>query len=160
MIKKKALAPAHLLNELARLRTKNPKLSVVFTNGCFDLLHAGHVIYLEKARTLGDILIVALNTDESVKRLKGPSRPLNSIQDRSQVIAALESVSFTTWFGEDTPLALIKKIKPNILVKGGDYSAKNVVGYTEITELGGKVKIIPFVEGKSTTGIIAKAKTN
>ena len=159
MIKKKVLTPAHLLNELKRIRTQKPRASkVVFTNGCFDILHAGHVAYLEKARALGDILIVGINTDDSVKKLKGPTRPINPLADRSQVVAALESVSFVTYFSEETPLALIKRIMPEVLVKGGDYVAKDIVGYTEVTESGGKVKILPFVRGKSTTSIIEKAR--
>ena len=159
MIKKKILTPSHLINELKNVRSKKNRGSkVVFTNGCFDLLHAGHVMYLEKARALGDVLVVALNTDDSVKRLKGHTRPLNPLLDRQQVVAALESVSYVTWFSEDTPLNLIKKIMPDVLVKGGDYIAKDVVGFTEVTEAGGKVKIISFLQGRSTSGLIAKAK--
>ncbi len=137
---------------------KNKKKKVVFTNGCFDILHAGHVTYLEKARALGDVLIVALNTDASTQRLKGPTRPINKLQDRLKVIAALESVSYVIPFSEDTPLKVIQKILPDVLVKGGDYDPKKIVGYKEVTENGGKVLALSFVKGKSTTGIIARAK--
>jgi D-beta-D-heptose 7-phosphate kinase/D-beta-D-heptose 1-phosphate adenosyltransferase len=154
MIRKKILSP----KSLERALKKRGKKKVVFTNGCFDILHAGHVSYLERARKLGDLLIVALNTDASTARLKGPSRPINILQDRATVIAALESVSYVTWFDEDTPLQLIKKLLPNILVKGGDYEVKKIVGYTEVTAAGGKVKVLPFLEGRSTSGIIHRAQ--
>ena len=127
---------------------------IVFTNGCFDLLHAGHVKYLEKAKKLGDILIVGLNSDESVKRLKGENRPINSFEDRAVVLAGLEMVDYVVEFSEDTPYNLIKEIKPNVLVKGADYSGKEVVG----SDLVDEVKLIEFVEGKSTTNIIKKIK--
>ncbi len=133
--------------------SKNRK-RIVFTNGCFDILHAGHVTYLEKARKLGDLLVVALNTDDSVKKIKGPERPINPLEDRARVIAALESVSYVTWFSEETPIKIIEKLMPHILVKGGDYKATEIVGYKEVTENGGKVKIIPFLKGRSTTRII------
>ena len=159
MIKKKILTPSHLVNELKNVRSKkNRSTKVVFTNGCFDLLHAGHVMYLEKARALGDILVVALNTDESGRRLKGHTRPLNPLLDRQQVVAALESVTYVTWFSDDTPLNIIKKVMPDVLVKGGDYVAKDIVGATEVAEAGGKVKIISFLQGRSTSALIAKAK--
>jgi D-beta-D-heptose 7-phosphate kinase/D-beta-D-heptose 1-phosphate adenosyltransferase len=155
MIRKKILSP----KKLASLLQKRGRKKVVFTNGCFDILHAGHVTYLERARKLGDLMIVALNTDASTSRLKGPTRPINPLEDRARVIAALESVSYVTWFDEDTPLKLITMFKPNVLVKGGDYEVKKIVGYTEVTESGGKVKVLPFLEGRSTTGIIARAKS-
>lgn len=137
---------------------KKKKETVVFTNGCFDILHPGHVTYLEKAKHLGDRLVVALNTDASTRRLKGPTRPVNPLKDRATVMAALESVDYVTWFGEDTPLKLITQLEPNILVKGGDYQASNIVGAKEVKALGGKVKTIPFVKGKSTSSIIKKMK--
>jgi rfaE bifunctional protein nucleotidyltransferase chain/domain len=116
-------------------------------------LHAGHVTYLERAKALGDILVVALNSDASTTRLKGPSRPINPLADRALVIAALESVDYVISFSEDTPLKLIQKILPDLLVKGGDYDPKKIVGYQEVTENGGSVKIIRFLEGRSTTAI-------
>ena len=131
---------------------------VVFTNGCFDLLHKGHVTYLEKAKKQGDVLIVALNSDTSVKKLKGPSRPINSLEDRLEVVAALESVDYVTWFDEDTPLQLIRLLQPQVLVKGGDWKKSQIVGSEDVLSRGGRVLSLPYVEGKSTTQIIAKAK--
>jgi rfaE bifunctional protein nucleotidyltransferase chain/domain len=155
MIQAKIVSPARLIT----LLKKSKKKKVVFTNGCFDLLHAGHVTYLEKARKAGDLLIVALNTDSSTRRLKGPTRPLNPLSDRAKVIAALESVSFVTWFDDDTPLRLIQKVLPQVLVKGGDYKPKDIVGYREVIENGGQVKVISFLKGRSTTKIIERAKS-
>jgi D-beta-D-heptose 7-phosphate kinase/D-beta-D-heptose 1-phosphate adenosyltransferase len=152
MIKNKIVSLPALLKKLKR----QPKAKVVFTNGCFDILHAGHVTYLEKAKKQGDILIVALNTDESTRKLKGPTRPINPLSDRMKVIAALESVSFVVSFNEDTPIRLIRKILPHVLVKGGDYEVKKIVGYQEVTDNGGKVKTIPFLEGRSSTNVIKK----
>ena len=156
MIQKKILSLPALLKALK----KHSKKKIVFTNGCFDILHAGHVTYLEKAREKGDILIVALNTDASTRKLKGPTRPINSLSDRSKVIAALESVSFVTSFNEETPLKLIQKILPDVLVKGGDYEIKKIVGYQEVTGNGGKVLTIPFLKGRSTSNVIKKAIEN
>ena len=129
---------------------------VVFTNGCFDILHVGHVKYLQIAKSFGDILIVGLNSDESVSRLKGPTRPVNIAEDRAYLLAALEAVDFVVPFGEDTPYNLIKMIKPDILVKGGDYEGKEVVG----TEFAGELKLVDFVDGKSTTKTIEKIQGN
>ena len=131
---------------------KNKK--IVFTNGCFDILHVGHVKYLEVAKSFGDILIVGLNSDESVKRLKGESRPINKAEDRAYVLSSLEAVSFVVAFEEDTPYDLISYLKPDILVKGGDYKDKVVVGSDLVKE----VRLVDFVEGKSTTNIIQKAQ--
>ena len=125
---------------------------VVFTNGCFDILHVGHVKYLQIAKSFGDILIVGLNSDESVSRLKGPTRPVNIAEDRAYLLAALEAVDFVVPFGEDTPYNLIKMIEPDVLVKGGDYEGKSVVG----TEFAGELKLVDFVDGKSTTKTIQK----
>ena len=152
MISKKIVTLPSLLKKL-RSRSNS---KVVFTNGCFDILHAGHVTYLEKARKQGDILIVALNTDASTRKLKGPTRPINPLSDRMKVIAALESVSFVVSFNEETPIGLIRKILPDVLVKGGDYEVKKIVGYREVTENGGKVKTIPFLEGRSSSNVIRK----
>lgn len=127
---------------------------VVFTNGCFDILHAGHVTYLNAAKQEGDILIVGVNSDESVSRLKGPGRPINSIADRMVVLAALASVDYVISFSDNTPLKLIKAINPNILVKGGDYIVEDIVGYNHLKSYGGVVKTLAFIEGKSTTSII------
>jgi D-beta-D-heptose 7-phosphate kinase/D-beta-D-heptose 1-phosphate adenosyltransferase len=148
----------HTAESLARVLKKRGRKKVVFTNGCFDILHAGHVTYLEQARKLGDILVVALNSDASTKRLKGPKRPINALKDRAKVIAALESVSFVTSFSDDTPLKLIRKFKPDVLVKGGDYEIKKIVGYEDVVASGGVVKTLPFLEGRSTTRILEKAR--
>ncbi|MEW5950636.1 MAG: D-glycero-beta-D-manno-heptose 1-phosphate adenylyltransferase [Elusimicrobia bacterium] len=135
-------------------RAKKKGLKVVFTNGCFDIIHAGHVKSLEKARSFGDILIVGLNSDLSVKKLKGKNRPINKFLDRAAVLAAFYCVDYVVGFSEDTPYRLIKGIKPDILVKGGDYNPKEVVG----AEFSGKVKIIPLLKGRSTTKIIEKSR--
>lgn len=132
------------------------KSQIVFTNGVFDLLHRGHVTYLQQARKLGTLLVVALNGDDSVKRLKGPKRPLNTLSDRLVVMAALESVDYVTWFDSDTPLELIQLLKPDVLVKGGDYKLQEIVGYADVTNRGGKVKSLSFIDGHSTTKTIEK----
>ncbi|VAX24638.1 ADP-heptose synthase / D-glycero-beta-D-manno-heptose 7-phosphate kinase [hydrothermal vent metagenome] len=139
---------------VSRKRAQNK--TVVFTNGCFDLLHAGHVKLLQKARTFGDALIVGINSDKSIRRLKGKKRPLLGEDDRLHIIAALDCVDGVILFNEDTPLNLIKVIKPDVLVKGGDYTAGKVVGKYIVEKNGGKVEIIPLVDGKSTSGIIEK----
>ncbi|MBA3026388.1 MAG: D-glycero-beta-D-manno-heptose-7-phosphate kinase [Sulfurimonas sp.] len=135
---------------VSRYRSNGKK--IVFTNGCFDILHVGHVKYLQIAKSFGDILIVGLNSDESVSRLKGPTRPVNIAEDRAYLLAALEAVDFVVPFTEDTPYELIKMIQPDVLVKGGDYEGKEVVG----TEFAGKLKLVDFVDGKSTTKTIEK----
>jgi len=135
---------------------RKSKNKIVFTNGCFDILHVGHVKYLEEAKKLGDILIVGINSDSSVSRLKGKSRPINSLNDRSHIIASLKSVDYVIPFEEDTPIELIKAIVPNILVKGSDYKDKNIVG-EEIVE---KLVLIDFVEGRSTSNTISKIRAN
>lgn len=129
---------------------------IVFTNGCFDLLHAGHVKYLQAARRLGDILILGLNSDSSVRRLKGPKRPLICEEERGHLMAALDCIDYVCLFNEDTPLELITALKPHILVKGGDYTIDGVVGKEIVEANGGRVELIPFVDGKSTTNIIEK----
>jgi D-glycero-beta-D-manno-heptose 1-phosphate adenylyltransferase len=133
-------------------------LQVVFTNGCFDLLHLGHVDYLEKARNLGHRLIVGLNTDDSVSRFKGPERPLQDQHSRARILAALQFVDLVVLFNEDTPLNLISELVPDILVKGSDYLAENIVGADVVKSAGGKVETIEFVLGYSTTKIIEKIK--
>ncbi|MEA1987046.1 MAG: D-glycero-beta-D-manno-heptose 1-phosphate adenylyltransferase [Candidatus Marinimicrobia bacterium] len=129
---------------------------VVFTNGCFDILHVGHIRYLFEAKSKGDHLIIGLNTDKSVKKLKGKNRPIQSEQDRALILAGLEAVDLVILFDEDTPLELIKFLKPDILVKGSDYEIDEIVGGKEVVEAGGKVETIEFVEGKSTSSIIEK----
>jgi rfaE bifunctional protein nucleotidyltransferase chain/domain len=133
---------------------------LVFTNGCFDILHRGHVTYLAQAAALGASLIVGVNTDASVKRLgKGEDRPVNNQNDRMAVLAALESVSLVTWFDEDTPLKLILACRPDILVKGGDWAIEQIVGAQEVQEWGGQAHSIPFLFERSTTATIAKIRT-
>jgi len=129
----------------------------VFTNGCFDLLHRGHVYNLSRAREMGDILVVGLNSDASVSRLKGPERPVTQQQARAEVLAAMAFVDFVIIFHEDKPLNLLRAVKPHILVKGGDYKVEEVVGYMEVTSWGGRVEIIPLLEGYSTSSIIKKS---
>jgi rfaE bifunctional protein nucleotidyltransferase chain/domain len=129
---------------------------VVFTNGCFDLLHPGHVIYLEAARDLGDLLVVGLNSDGSVRRLKGPSRPILPQEDRATILAGLRSVDYVVAFDEDTPLRLIEALVPDVLVKGGDWAVERIVGGEVVEAAGGRVVTIPFLEGKSTTGIVER----
>lgn len=132
---------------------------VVFTNGVFDVLHRGHATYLAHARALGGSLVVALNTDASARRLgKGPDRPLNNEQDRAVVIAALQSVSLVTWFDEDTPIALIEELRPDVLVKGGDYDMGKLPEARSVEAYGGKALAIPFVEGYSTTALVKKIR--
>jgi D-beta-D-heptose 7-phosphate kinase/D-beta-D-heptose 1-phosphate adenosyltransferase len=129
---------------------------IVFTNGCFDLLHAGHVKYLQKARGLGDLLILGLNSDASVRRLKGENRPLINEDERAHILAALDCINYVVLFDEDTPLKLITALKPHILAKGGDYSADSVVGKDVVESYGGRVELVTFVDGKSTTNIIER----
>lgn len=132
---------------------------IVFTNGVFDILHAGHVTYLEHARALGDALVVGLNTDASVRRLKGPERPINTEDDRACVIASLRAVDHVVLFDTDTPLDVIVALMPDVLVKGGDYTRDTIVGADEVEAHGGTVCTIPLVEGRSTTAIINRART-
>jgi len=146
--------PADLIGRVAALQRK-----VVFTNGVFDVLHRGHVTYLAEAAALGVSLIVALNSDASVKRLgKGDDRPINALKDRMAVIAALESVSLVTWFDEDTPIARILEARPDVLVKGGDWSVDKIVGAQEVIGWGGGVHSIAFQHERSTTAMLAKIR--
>lgn len=148
--------------EAARLieTWKNQGDQIVFTNGCFDILHLGHVDYLEKAASKGNKLIVGLNTDSSVTKLKGPERPVNNEYARARLLAALGFVDLVVLFAEDTPLSLIKSLKPTVLVKGNDYNISNIVGADIVIENGGKVETIELVEGFSTTSIINQLKKN
>ena len=129
---------------------------LVFTNGCFDLLHVGHVTYLAEARTLGTKLIVGINSDASVRKLKGASRPIQSEYDRATILAALRSVDLVVVFSQDTPLLLIEELLPHVLVKGGDYKVDDIVGAKEVLAHGGEVKVLSFVAGKSTSAIVAR----
>ena len=141
---------------MVALRAAGP---VVFTNGVFDVLHRGHASYLAQARSLGGSLVVALNSDASAKRLgKGPDRPLNNEVDRAALIAALEAVSLVTWFDEDTPLELITELRPDILVKGGDYDMSKLAETQVVQSYGGHALAIPFVDGYSTTALVKKIR--
>ena len=154
-------ATAHKLisgRAVDEFRKTHANEKIVFTNGCFDILHIGHVRYLQKAAELGDILVIGLNSDKSVKRLKGEGRPINSVNERAEMLGALSFVDYVIVFEEDTPLELIKKVQPDVLVKGGDYANEYVVGTNEVEARGGKLVILPFVKGKSTTNIIERAK--
>ena len=138
----------------ANLRKRGQK--VVFTNGCFDIIHVGHVDYLSKARKMGDVLVIGLNSDSSVKRLKGNDRPVNNETDRASVLSALYFVDYVVIFNEGTPENLIRKLKPDYLVKGGDWSEGKIAGADFVKSYGGKVRIVPFVAGYSTTSILKK----
>jgi D-beta-D-heptose 7-phosphate kinase/D-beta-D-heptose 1-phosphate adenosyltransferase len=134
------------------------KERVIMTNGCFDVLHAGHVAYLEEAKSLGDRLIVAVNDDDSVRRLKGESRPINALEDRLLVLAGLAAVDWVVPFSEDTPAALIAKILPDVLVKGGDYNPDEIAGAKEVLQNGGEVRVLSFRDGHSSSRIIDKLR--
>jgi D-glycero-beta-D-manno-heptose 1-phosphate adenylyltransferase len=143
-------------NEVSLFRQSLQKQTVIFTNGCFDILHIGHATYLYQAKKLGDFLWIGLNSDTSVKKLKGENRPIHSEHERAILLSCLYFVDAVTIFSEDTPIELLKQVKPNIHVKGGDYQAESLPEYSIIKQQGGDVKILPFVEGKSTTSIIQK----
>ena len=132
--------------------------TLVFSNGCFDLLHAGHVRYLQTAASFGDILILGLNSDSSVRKLKGPSRPIMTQDDRAFLLSALEAIDCVVIFDEETPARIIETVIPDVLVKGGDYLAEEIVGYDTVIKNGGRVEIVPFFEGNSTSGIIKLIK--
>ena len=132
---------------------------VVFTNGCYDILHPGHIELLSKARGLGDVLVVAINTDDTVRRLKGPGRPIFDEAERAELLSAFEMVDFVCTFSEDTPLEAILKIRPDVLVKGADWGIDEIVGGAEVESWGGKVVAVPLVSGKSTTGIVERVLT-
>lgn len=148
-IKRKIVCRKDLKELILKWRNANER--IVFTNGCFDLLHLGHVDYLAKAKDLGERLIIGVNTDSSVKRLKGEHRPLQDENSRLNILAALQSVDAVVLFDEDTPYELIKEIEPDILVKGADYKIENIVGYDIVVSRGGSVQTIEFIEGYSTT---------
>ena len=148
------------LEDLIRKREdlRRDGLTVVFTNGCFDLIHPGHVRYLADARSLGDALVVGLNSDRWVRNLKGEGRPILNAQERAEVIAALQAVDYVTIFDQETPLELISRVIPDVLVKGGDWSVDDIVGREVVEAAGGKVLSLPYIEGKSTSEIIARIK--
>jgi|SRR6185437_2325267 len=151
---KKIIKPENLVDTI-----KNAKRPLVFTNGCFDIIHRGHVTYLAQAKSLGNCLLVALNTDESVKALgKGDDRPINNLANRMAVIASLEMVDYVTYFDSETPLELILAVKPDVLVKGGDWSTPQIVGSREVLSNGGEVHSIPFLYETSTTNLINKIR--
>lgn len=152
----KIQAPDKLEKILKRLRSQGRK--IVFTNGCFDILHAGHIDYLSKAKHLGNTLVIGLNSDSSVRKIKGSARPLNKERDRALVLASLYFVDYVTIFNEATPERLIKKLKPDVLVKGGDWKTEDIVGGDFVISCGGKVRRIPFLKGYSTTAIIDRIR--
>ncbi len=143
-----------LTTELASVRGSSKK--IVFTNGCFDILHVGHIRYLQEARSLGDFLVLGLNSDASVRQLKGPERPVQNEEARSEILAALACIDFVTIFNEDTPEKLIQQVRPDILVKGGDWKIENIVGGHFVQSYGGEVRSLQFAPGHSTTAIIEK----
>ena len=157
-IKSKILSAEQLQKKIALWKFKNEK--VVFTNGCFDLLHPGHIKILTEASEMGDILIVGLNSDASVKKLKGNNRPIMNEESQALMLASLHVVDAVVLFEEETPKELIEKITPQVLVKGGDYTPENIVGADWVTQHGGEVKTIPLVEGFSTTEIESRLKKN
>jgi rfaE bifunctional protein nucleotidyltransferase chain/domain len=152
----KILTRAELQRRLQRLRRSGKR--IVFTNGCFDLIHPGHVRYLRAAKRLGDVLVVALNSDSSVRRLKGPGRPLVPQRSRCEVVAALEMVDYVTVFSADTPYDLIKALAPDVLVKGGDWRPDQIVGADLVRARGGTVRSLPFARGYSTTELVRKVE--
>jgi D-beta-D-heptose 7-phosphate kinase/D-beta-D-heptose 1-phosphate adenosyltransferase len=153
-LRARILDEEHLMQQIADARAHGEK--IIMTNGCFDILHPGHVIYLEKAKALGQRLLVAVNDDDSVRRLKGLQRPINKVQERMLVLAALDSVDWVVPFSEDTPERLIKLVTPDILVKGGDYQVHEIAGADHVLSHGGEVIIIPFEQGFSTSSVLAK----
>lgn len=154
LLEKKILNLRKIEKLIPYLKSRGKK--VVFTNGCFDLLHYGHVKYLQDAKEKGDVLIVGINSDASVKRIKGKMRPLVGENDRLRLVASLESVDYALLFNEDTPLKIIKEIKPDVLVKGADWNRNDIVGRDFVTSYGGRVSTIKFIKGYSTTGLIRK----
>jgi D-beta-D-heptose 7-phosphate kinase/D-beta-D-heptose 1-phosphate adenosyltransferase len=155
-MKRKILTLEELLSERTRLRANGTK--VVFTNGVFDLLHVGHIRYLQHARTFGDVLVVAINSDRSVRDLKGADRPIVSEDERAEVLAALRTVDYVTVFDEVSPRSLIRQLLPDVLVKGGDYGLNEIHGREDVEAAGGKVISLPFVTGASTSSIVERIK--
>lgn len=157
MLCKKIKTPPELKKVLKKLRAGRKK--IIFTNGCFDILHPGHVAYLAKAKSLGDVLVIGLNSDASVRKLKGKSRPLVTQKDRAMVISALTCVDFVVIFSALTPIDLIKSVRPDVLVKGGDWKIKDIVGADFVMSYGGKVKSLRYIKGFSTRGLIKRIKS-
>jgi len=154
----KILTLKQLTDRIDKLRQSKSKPIVVFTNGCFDLVHQGHVDYLSRARDLGDVLIVGLNSDESVRRLKGNDRPISNEKSRARVLAAFGFVDYVVVFDDDTPAKLIESIVPDILVKGGDYNRNNVVGADFVESHGGRLELLSLVPGESTTKLVERSR--
>ena len=150
----KVKTQGELIPILDALRKKGKR--IVFTNGCFDILHVGHVRYIKEAKGYGDILVVAVNSDSSVKSIKGDKRPIVSQSERAEVLSALEAVDYVAMFDEDTPYNIIKKLQPDVLIKGGDWTIEKIIGREIVEARGGKVIAIPFIEGASTTGIVER----
>ena len=150
------LTQDQLVSELRAWRNKK----IVFTNGCFDILHVGHIRYLQEARSCGDILVVGLDTDESVRTLKGPGRPIQNQEERAEILLALSCVDYVCFFGGGNPLPLIESVKPDVLVKGGDWAIDQIVGSDFILKSGGEVKSLQFVSDRSTTDLVEKIKSN
>ena len=155
-IQNKIISFGNLQKQVLKWREENKK--IVFTNGCFDIIHRGHVDYLSKAKDLGDILIIGLNTDQSVRNIKGNTRPIQDEQSRAIILASMQFVDAIVFFSEPTPYTLIKEIQPDILVKGADYKKEDIVGYDIVSQRGGKVETIEFIEGYSTSNIERKIK--
>jgi len=154
----KVVSPAEMLRIRKKLKSQGRK--VVFTNGCFDLLHAGHIELFREAKAQGDVLIVAVNDDASIGRLKGCDRPIFPLAERMEVLAAVELIDYVTWFSDDTPQKVIAELVPDVLVKGGDWTPDKVVGRPEVEAAGGKVVIVPYIKGKSTTSVIDRIRNN
>ncbi|MFN3306162.1 MAG: D-glycero-beta-D-manno-heptose 1-phosphate adenylyltransferase [Candidatus Kapaibacteriota bacterium] len=151
------IASIEEIEQICRTLREN-NLRIVFTNGCFDILHIGHIKYLKEAKTYGDKLIVGLNSDSSVRRLKGMQRPIVPENERAEVLDSLKPVDYVVIFEEDTPMELIKIVRPDVLVKGGDYTEENIVGANYVGTYGGRVVVIPYVAGRSTTSLIDKIR--
>ncbi len=157
MIKNSKLIDAESISEtLSSIRDMG--LTIVFTNGCFDILHPGHVDYLQQAKDMGDLLVVGINDDGSISRLKGADRPIHELDDRVTMLAALQCVDYVVPFSDDTPLSLIQSVRPDILVKGDDYTVSEIAGSEDVLSYGGKVELVPLLKGYSTTDIIDRIK--
>jgi rfaE bifunctional protein nucleotidyltransferase chain/domain len=158
LINKKIQKPNDLIKIRQALKRAGKK--VVFTNGCFDLVHGGHISLFQRAKKLGDVLIVALNTDASVRKVKDPSRPIFPLKERLEVLEAIQAVDYLTWFSEETPRKIIAALLPDVLVKGGDWKPEQVVGKKEVEAAGGRVVIIPYLKGRSSSAVIRKILRN
>lgn len=151
--------PVWTLEDVSKsLESLRENKKIVFTNGCFDILHVGHLRYLQEARSLGNMLVVGLNSDQSVRRLKGPTRPIQNEKDRAELLLGLECVDAVVIFDEDTPLRLIEQVRPDVLVKGGDWEVSQIVGSDFVQSYGGQVKSLPFHPGRSTSSIVDKVR--